>query len=121
MTRGVILVRHAMPAATPGVAPTLWPLTDSAAEDCVLLAHALPERLAPTVWSSSEKKAEQTAAIIAMRLGLATATDDGFREVDRPDEWVEDHRARAAAHLAGVEHAGWEPRTIVMHRFADAV
>lgn len=121
MSRALILVRHALPDATPGVAPRLWPLADSAAEDCVLVAHALPERLAPTVWSSTERKAEQTAAIIAMRRGVTNTTDARFGEVDRPDEWVEDHRARAAAYLSGTQHPGWEPRATVMHRFAEAV
>jgi broad specificity phosphatase PhoE len=119
--RAIILVRHAMPDPVPGVSPRLWSLADPAAEDCVLLAHALPEDLAPTIWSSTEKKAEQTAAIVAMRRGLATATDARFGEVDRPDEWVDDHRARAAAYLSGTEHPGWEPHRLVVHRFAEAV
>ena len=110
-----------MPAVRPGVAPRLWGLSESAGEDCVLLAHALPEKLAPVVWSSGEKKAEQTAAIIAMRRGLRVEVDEGFGEVDRPPEWAEDHRTLAAAYLAGTERAGWEPRERVMHRFAEAV
>jgi broad specificity phosphatase PhoE len=121
MSRALILVRHAMPEVTPGVSPKLWALGDSAGEDCVLLAHALPGDLAPTVWTSSERKAEQTAGIIAMRRGLQVEMDDAFGEVDRPAEWVEDHRALAAAYLAGVEHPGWEPRAHVRRRFADAI
>jgi broad specificity phosphatase PhoE len=54
-----------------------------------------------------------------MRRGLRVEVDDGFGEVDRPAEWVEDHRALAAAYLAGEQHAGWEPRERVMHRFAE--
>ncbi len=118
---GVILVRHALSDVQPGVAPKLWGITESAGEDCVLLAHALPERLAPVVWSSSEKKAEQTAGVIAMRRSLRVDVDEGFGEVDRPPEWVEDHRTLAAAYLAGAGHPGWEPRERVMHRFAEAV
>ena len=116
-----ILVRHAMSDVQPGVASKLWGITESAGEDCVLLAHALPELLAPVVWSSSEPKASQTAAIIAMRRGLQTAVDDGFGEVDRPTTWDGDYRALAAAYLAGAAHPGWEPRGQVMRRFADAV
>lgn len=121
MARHLILVRHAMSSVQPGVAPRLWGITESAGEDCVLLAHALPDGLAPVVWSSSEKKAEQTAAIIAMQRGLRTEVDEGFGEVDRPPEWAEDHRTLAADYLAGSEHSGWEPRERVMRRFADAV
>ncbi len=117
----LILVRHAMPQAQPGIAPQAWALSEFAGEDCVLLAHALPEDLAPVVWSSAERKAEQTAAVIAMRRGLRVEVDDGFGEVDRPSEWVEDHRTLAAAYLAGAAHPGWEPRDRVMRRFAAAV
>jgi broad specificity phosphatase PhoE len=121
MSRALILVRHAMPEVTPGVGAKLWPLNESAGEDCVLLAHALPEQLSPTIWSSTEKKAQQTAAIIAMRRSLRLEMDEGFGEVDRPADWAEDHRALAAAYLRGEQHPGWEPRERVMHRFADAV
>jgi broad specificity phosphatase PhoE len=121
MTHGLVLVRHAMSNVQPGVAAKLWGITESAGEDCVLLAHALPENVAPVVWSSSEKKAEQTAAIIAMRLGLRAEVDERFGEVDRPADWVEDHRALARTYLRGAEHPGWEPRERVMHRFAEAV
>lgn len=117
----LILVRHAMSDAQPGVGSKLWGITESAGEDCVLLAHALPERLSPVIWSSSEKKAEQTAAIIAMRRGLRVEVDEGFGEVDRPTTWDGDYRAQAAAYLAGAAHPGWEPRERVMRRFADAV
>ncbi|MGH2609222.1 MAG: histidine phosphatase family protein, partial [Tepidiformaceae bacterium] len=119
MTRALILVRHAMSDVQSGVASRLWGITESAGEDCVLLAHALPEHLAPVIWSSSERKAEQTAAIIAMRRGLRVAVDEGLGEVDRPTTWEGDYRAQAAAYLAGAAHPGWEPRERVMRRFAD--
>ena len=121
MTRAIILVRHAMPKVVPGVAPKRWTLSESAAEDCVLLAHALPENLAPSIHTSNEAKAEQTARIVAMRRGLTVTIDPRLAEVDRPQEWVEDHRALAAAYLAGADHAGWEPRAAVVSRFASAV
>jgi broad specificity phosphatase PhoE len=110
-----------MPDLTPGVSPKRWRLGETAGEDCVLLAHALPRQLASVVRSSAETKAEQTAAIIAMRRGLRVETDEDLGEVDRPDAWVEDHRSLAAAYLSGQEHPGWEPRRQVMRRFADAV
>lgn len=110
-----------MPEVVPGVAASQWGLSESAGEDCVLLAHALPGEIAASVLTSTEKKAEQTAAIIAMRRGLARTLDPRVGEVDRPPEWVEDHRALAAAYLGGVPHPGWEPRADVLKRFAAAV
>lgn len=121
MGRGIILVRHAMPEVAPGVAPALWGLSEPAGEDCVLVAHALPAELAPSIHTSGERKAEQTAAILGMRLGLTLTIDPRLGEVDRPGEWVEDHRAMAAAYLAGTNHPGWEPRDAVVARFATAV
>ena len=54
MGRGLIFIRHAMSAVDSDVSSKDWGLTESAREDCVLLAHALPGRLAPVVFSSTE-------------------------------------------------------------------
>lgn len=120
--RALILVRHAMPEVERGIASKLWELSEASKEDCVLLAHALPDELAPTVYSSDEPKAQQTAAVIALRRGLATAVDPGFGEVDRSvSGWLDDHRAAALRYLETGEAPGWEPRTQVVRRFSDAV
>lgn len=120
MARGLILVRHAMPLVTPGVASTLWPLSEHAREDCVLLAHALPDDIGP-IFTSSEVKARETAAVLALRKGVSVVEDAGFGEVDRPAVWDEDYRAAAAGYLAGQQRAGWEPRERVVARFGAAV
>lgn len=117
----IILVRHALPEVRPGVASRLWGLSERAREDCVLLAHALPPRLAPIAWTSAEKKAHETATVIGLRRGLLVQTDAGFREVDRPDAWVEDDRESTLAYLAGADLPGWEPRELAVGRFADAL
>ena len=120
--RGLILVRHAMPEVERGIASKLWSWAKSAKEDCVLLANALPDDLAPTIYASDEPKAQQTAAVIALRRGLATAIDPGFGEVDRSAAgWIEDHRAAALRYLETGEAPGWEPREQVVRRFSDAV
>lgn len=121
MAGRIILVRHAMPETVRGVAPSLWRLGDPAKEDCVLLAHALPRGLAGTVYTSDEPKASETAAIIAMRLGLQVAQDARLREVDRPEEWLDDHRAAVRDYLRSGHRPGWEPPEAAGRRFAATV
>ena len=84
MSRGLIIVRHAMPEVVPGVSSTLWQLGKSAKEGCVLLAHALTGPLASPVLTSGQPKVDETAAIIALRRGLATRVDRRVREVEQP-------------------------------------
>jgi broad specificity phosphatase PhoE len=119
--RGIIFVRHAMPGVTRGLSSKLWGLSEAAKEDCVLLAHALPEQLAPAVYTSSEVKAKETATVIALRRGLEVVVDEGFGEVDRPEIWDEDYRGVVKRYLSGSEEPGWEPRGSVETRFNDAV
>ncbi|MFN0094473.1 MAG: histidine phosphatase family protein [Dehalococcoidia bacterium] len=114
-------MRHAMSAVERGVASRLWGITDTAREDCVLLAHHLPEQLHGRVFSSEEPKARQTAEVIALRLGLEVVVDGRFGEVDRPTLWDEDYRATAARYLATGEGDGWEPREAVVRRFGAAI
>ncbi|MGE5596678.1 MAG: histidine phosphatase family protein [Hyphomicrobiales bacterium] len=121
MPHAIILVRHALPEVTRGLAPSLWPLTEAAREDCVLLAYHLPGHLAPVVLASPERKADETARVIAMRRGLQAELDRNLREVSRPDDWVGDYRDRAAAYLEGNEQPGWEPRDAVVRRIHAAL
>ena len=122
MSRGLILVRHAMPEVVRGVSSKLWALGEHAREDCVLLAHALPAGLAPVVYASEQPKARETAAVIALRRGLSVVTDRRFAEVDQGDRWIEDdYRVVAARYLGGFDEPGWEPRASVVVRFTSAV
>jgi len=117
---GLILVRHAMPEVVQGVSSKLWRLTESAREDCVLLAHALPAGIAPIIGSSEEPKAQETAAVIALRRGYEVVSDPGFGEVDRPEIWDRDYREVAANYLAGTTEPDWEPQESVVARFGAA-
>ena len=121
MNRAVILVRHAMPEVTPGLASRLWPLSEAAKEDCVLLAHALPGVLAPTILTSDERKACETATVIGMRRGLDVVVDERLREVDRPQTWDDDYRSLVMRYLGGEPLAGWEPQASAMARFEAAI
>lgn len=121
MGRGVILIRHARPQVTPGTSSTTWTLGESAREDCVLLAHALPKDVAPVIYTSPEPKAAETATVIALRLGLRVASDGRLSEVDRPPTWDEDYRSMVLRYLENGEQPGWEPAKAVSARFTAAV
>lgn len=113
-----------MPEVERGVASTLWRLGDSALEDCVLLAHALPATLAPKIFTSDQPKVTQTAGVIALRRGLEVVEDSRLREVEQDHSWIEDYRAAAMDYLRGGpsgESAGWEPRERAAARFGAGV
>ncbi len=116
----VILVRHALPEISQGTSSKLWGLSESAREDCVLLAHALPATVT-AVWSSEERKAKETADVLGLRLGLPVQVDARFGEVDRPAVWDRDYREVAAGYLGGVDEPGWEARDAVLARFSAAL
>jgi broad specificity phosphatase PhoE len=116
----LILVRHAMPEIVPGVASSLWGLSGAAREDCVILAHRLALPPGGCIFSSSERRASETADVLALRLGREVVVDDAFGEVDRP--WEDgDYGDRAGRYLAGDAHPGWEPRPQVVERFSRGV
>ena len=110
-----------MPELERGVASTLWGLAEASREDCVMLAHALPAGISTIVFTSEERKARETADVLALRRGLQVATDAGFGEVDRPTVWDDDYRAVAAKYLATGTGEGWEPRDAVVRRFDAAI
>lgn len=111
-----------MPALAPGVPSSRWRLTEAAKEDCVLLAHRLPEKLAPFVCHSDQPKAAQTAAVIAMRRGLELRRDERLAEVDQgATGWLDDYEAVAERYLRTGEAPGWEPHDAVITRFEAAV
>lgn len=118
----VIFVRHAMPEVRPGVAARLWGLSDTAREDCVLLAHGLGLPPAgPAIVTSPERKARETADVLGLRLGRLVLEDAAFAEADRPAEFDTDYRTRATAYLSGRDYPGWEPLAAVVRRFAEGV
>lgn len=122
MSAGIILVRHAMPEVDRSTPSKQWRLGDSAREDSVLLAHALPDTLGPVIVSSPEPKTLETARVIALRLGIEVIEDHRLGEVNNPWPRWDGYREAAAAYLAGeATPPGWEERGRVLARFAAAV
>jgi broad specificity phosphatase PhoE len=111
----LLLVRHAMPAATPDSPPETWPLSPAGRSAAADLCASLPE--AARLFSSAEPKAWQT-------LGGADGVvrDPRFNEVSRAGEpWEGGFRELRRAYVAGVQHAGWEPQREVADRFDAGV
>jgi len=113
---GLILVRHAMPMATPDVAPEDWPLASEGREAALRLRDNLPP--GAYVVSSPERKARETAFGDS-----ATARTDGrLGEVRRVGEpWGGDYLRLRRAYVGGRRHPGWEPHAAVEARFRSAV
>lgn len=82
----LLLIRHALPVrvdegevagpADPALAPAGW-------EQAAALAAWLAEERVDAVWSSPLRRARETAAPLAERLGLPVTVDDGLSEYDR--------------------------------------
>jgi broad specificity phosphatase PhoE len=116
----LILVRHAMPDASPEAASASWPLSADGSRAAAALRSRLPgdARLV----ASTEPKAWQTLGGPDASGGASTAAeverDPRFCEVDRPAEpWSDDFRTRRAEYVSGVAHPEWEPQAEVARRF----
>lgn len=79
----LILVKHAMPAIEPAVPASRWLLSEQGRADALALAEALAPYEPVQIVSSLEPKAEETARIVARRLGLDHATRPDLHEHDR--------------------------------------
>ncbi|BEP13217.1 hypothetical protein acdb102_15280 [Acidothermaceae bacterium B102] len=120
----VILVRNAMPVVQPGVHPVRWRLDDLGRSAVASLALALPDELSPTIWSSSEARAEETAEMLIGTRGDLHARlrlDPELREVGRPTSWSSTYAEDLAGYFRNGEREGWEPATAVMTRMSSAI
>lgn len=111
----LLLVRHAMPAATPEAPPESWPLSPGGLAAARDLRSTLPAGV--RFFSSAEPKAWQT-----LGGGDDVVRDPRFNEVTRVGEpWEGGFRQLRRAYVEGVEHAGWEARRDVAARFEAGV
>src|SRR5437868_11970538 len=81
----LILIKHASPQVVPGEPPEQWALSDEGRRRAASLADrvaAMADRPAAVV-SSDERKAADTAEILATKLGVPTTTAHDLREHDR--------------------------------------
>lgn len=83
MTRQLILVKHSLPIVDPGVPAHLWQLSPTGEQRCAGLAQGLSAYLPCQLFSSSEPKAVQTAALVASHLGIPWNSHPGLHEHER--------------------------------------
>jgi 2,3-bisphosphoglycerate-dependent phosphoglycerate mutase len=113
----LILVRHAEPEVNPAQAAAEWPLTTRGALAVRRLATVL-SGLEPTwIITSPERKARETAALLAESLEIPVAEDELIAEQGAgPDEFIADYqtfRGLVQTHFA-------QPRDVVFRNEAAA-
>ena len=79
----LVLVKHAPPEITPAVISHRWVLSQEGRDRCEWLAAELGAQGVTQLYSSLEPKALETAALVAVRLGLEVRPRLGLQENDR--------------------------------------
>lgn len=122
MTRRIVLLRHAMPDASPNSYPDAWPLSDDGAAAASQLFGRLPAN--GVLASSPELKARQTLEHATGR-HADVVVDSRFAEVCRPDEPFDDgFRDRRFAWIVGDPHPIhelWEAPGAAASRFQAGI
>jgi 2,3-bisphosphoglycerate-dependent phosphoglycerate mutase len=110
--RHLVLIKHARPVVTPGVPPTTWPLSAQGREDCAALAARLRHYRPARIVSSDERKARETAQLLARHLAFASDLPSlpGLREHARTPA---DFFPTQAAFEAAVQALFAQPDTLV--------
>ncbi len=80
----LILVRHGRPLIDPDQPSTTWPLCPEGRETCSRLSDRIAAYRPTAIVSSPEPKAQQTAEVLAERMGLTVEIDAGLHEHKRP-------------------------------------
>jgi broad specificity phosphatase PhoE len=86
----LILIRHSQSQPEPERPASQWPLTAEGHRRCIALADRLAAYTPDVIVTSRERKAGETGALVAARMGLPIAVADGLHEHQR-------------------EHVGWLP------------
>jgi broad specificity phosphatase PhoE len=79
----LILVKHAPPQAAPEIVSHRWVLSDEGRQRCNWLADELGAQGVTRLYSSLEPKTLETAALVAVRLGLAVEPRPKLHENNR--------------------------------------
>jgi len=124
MSMRIVLVRHAMVVADPAQLYEHWELSDAGRAAARALARERLWRPLGRIFSSPERKALETAHIIAGPNGMTVTAVEDLREVERPSgQWFgEDYPggyAGAVRDYFARPHEpthGWEPPAVAQAR-----
>jgi broad specificity phosphatase PhoE len=83
MVGKLVLVRHSAPLIEEGVPQSRWRLSQQGREAARVLGGHLQAFDAPTIWSSTERKALETAEVLASVLGRPIREAPDLREHER--------------------------------------
>ncbi len=104
----VVLVRHGHPTVE-GEDHARWVLSDEGREAARILREDPIWEGIERIFTSPERKAEDTARIIGEAQGIPVGVREDLREVRRPWE-AEDYEDKIRAFLKGEGPDGWETR-----------
>ena len=122
----LIVISHPEVVVAPDTLITDWGLSDTGRARAITFAGSRTLSALGAIWSSTERKAVETAALLAEPFELAVRTDPRLCENDRsatgymPPAQFE---AAADAFFAApeVSFRGWETASAAQRRIADAV
>lgn len=115
-----VFIRHAEPLIEPDRPSSMWSLSPQGRIESRRLGESLTSQNVQRIFTSSEKKAHETALIISEELDVEVVVDKRLREVDRP--WIHQRFSNAVIeYLRGVSVDGWEPASQVIERFTAAL
>ncbi|KNG93943.1 histidine phosphatase family protein [Pseudaestuariivita atlantica] len=122
----LIVATHPEVVVDPAIPVTDWRLSDAGRARAEALARSDLLRSVGAIWSSTERKARETAAILAAPRGLAVQTDARLGENDRSATgYLPPSRFEAAADafFAKPERSfrGWETAQAAQERIVTAV
>jgi broad specificity phosphatase PhoE len=83
--RKLILIKHSHSEMAPGRPPEEWELSEQGRARCAALANRLSAHAPDLIFSSEERKAAQTAELLAAQLDRPWQTSPDLHEHDRSD------------------------------------
>lgn len=124
--RKLIVISHPEVVVAPDVPITDWELSNLGRERARLFAGSETMAAVGAIWSSTERKAIETATILAKPLRLAVQSNPKLGENDRSATGflpLAQFEAAAAAFFALPEKSfrGWETANAAQSRIVDAV
>ncbi len=82
----LILIKHSLPEINPNLPAAEWHLSAEGRQRCERLADRLAQHQPQALYCSREPKAQETARLVAQRLGLSARPLDGLQEHARRSE-----------------------------------